>query len=80
MHGSMVWGGWSEVWDACIAAWLGVNGQRWEMHVWHHGLGSMVRGVGCMHSSMVWCGWADVRDACIAAGLGVDGHRWELHS
>ena len=32
MHGSMVWGGWAEVGDACMAAWFGVDRQRWEMH------------------------------------------------
>ncbi len=26
MHGSMVWGGWPEVGDACMAAWLVLAG------------------------------------------------------
>ena len=79
MHGSMVWGGWSDVGDACIAAWLG----------W------MCRDGGCMHGSMVLGGWSEVWDACIAAWLGwmcrcercmhismvgVDGQRWEMHA
>ena len=80
MHGSMVWGGWTEVGDACMAAWFGVDGQRWEMHAWQHGLGWMDRDGRCMHGNMVWGGWAAVGYACMAAWFGVDRQRWEMHA
>ena len=80
MSGSLVWGGWAEVGDACMAAWFGVDGQRWEMHAWQHGLGWMGRGGRCMHGSMVWGGCAEVGYACMAAWFGVDRQRWEMHA
>ena len=53
MHGSMVWGGWAEVVDACMTAWFGVDVQRWDMHAWQPGLGWIGRGGRCMHASIV---------------------------
>jgi hypothetical protein len=47
--GSMVWGGWAEEGDAAMAAWFGLDVQRWDMQPWQHGLGE----------------WADVADAAI---------------
>ena len=76
----MVWDGRAKLGDACMAAWFGVNGQRWEMHAWQYGLGWMGRGKRCMRGSMVWGGWAEVGDAAMSAWFGVDGQRWDMHA
>ena len=63
-----------------MAAWFGVDGQRWEMHALQPSLGWMGRGGRCMHCSLVWGGWAEVGDAAMAAWFGVDRQRWEMNA